>query len=246
MVPAVPCAVSDAPARVVHLENAVHTDPNPFGSRIQVLVRLDARSRVVDATIASTGNTAVDGDALVAARASSFQTAVQGCAPVASALFVTVEVPSSRPSPHWDPPPLVDSGAGPYLTLQGTWHCWEGSTEPLRPGHDVPVMSTKERFSADPLRRTIVHFVNGAEVERFVQDDNSEWTIVRNAKPTDLRSLPWHGDMGFGLWNFIGHGTSSEARITYESSRGSFTRRRTTGGTLWLDHCAPLPSGPSG
>jgi uncharacterized protein YggE len=90
------CARPNVAATVVHAVRGVVSpmaqQQDIFGS-VDVVVSLDADSRVVGTRIQRSPSAILNGSAFAAARASSFQTEIKDCRPVASDVIYTVDFP---------------------------------------------------------------------------------------------------------------------------------------------------------
>ncbi|MEA2785880.1 MAG: hypothetical protein QOF71_1984 [Candidatus Eremiobacteraeota bacterium] len=91
-----PCPRPNVPATVVHAVRAMVSpmaaQQDIFGS-VEVAVSLDAESRIVATRIRNSASALLNADALAAARASSFQTAIKNCRAVASEFTYRVDFP---------------------------------------------------------------------------------------------------------------------------------------------------------
>lgn len=178
------CAVPNAPGQTLRAE-VPDTPPSALvygvGGNVDVLVTLDKRSSVKNATIAHSPDRMFDAPALQAARASSFQTQIVDCLPVGATFLFRVDF---RVPPQ---PPLVNA----FALLPGTWMCRHG----LRSETEVYARAVSERF---------VHSVAGVPTEIFSLDDYHLWHLASADGKEFATAVPWL----YPVWKF--HGPAGE------------------------------------
>jgi hypothetical protein len=114
--PAVACEALDQEARVVKaVPPVVPPEARTISGLAIVIVSLDENSRIVSAQVANSPAAVLNIPALFAARASTFQTAVRDCKPIASTYNLRVMFTATA-SVNQPPPSISD-----YFV--GTWYC---------------------------------------------------------------------------------------------------------------------------
>ena len=92
--PPVVCARPNVAASVIHAAPAVASplaEQQGIHGTVQVVVSLDADSRVVSAAIQTSPSTELNRAAIAAARQSTYQTEIRGCRPIAASYIVPFE-----------------------------------------------------------------------------------------------------------------------------------------------------------
>jgi TonB family protein len=232
------CSTPDQEGRtLVAVSPGTPAQARDISGTVVVLVTLNEKSELTGATISSSPSPLLNDTALAAVRASTFQTAVRNCHPVAMKFRFLVRFGPSAPN----------AAAGPSISnyFIGTWSC---SSEPS-PATGVMVFGLNPTGSVLFLSDAYVTAkrVWGAAIQTYTES-GAVITVNEKLGPHSFTATSngWHGDiLRFGGLSIVAPGQTVPATATTGTTSERMTYVRTD-----QDHfsrrieAAPVDTGP--